>query len=432
MADTPESQWLEHRRGAAARALRRAVSATDLEFERPGFGWKVRPAPGSILASPRGAHWDPDPDYFHHWVRDGAIVLAAIPEAMAADPEAGGFWRQAIADHIRFSLAISDPARKGPAVNPLKETTQPSHLRFLRRDEELRALEGSLWLAETRFGPDGRPDLEQWARPQDDGPALRAAALIRITEALPEMAGPEADALIERDLAHTVSVAGRLCFGPWEEAPMRRTTFTLISQWDALTRGMEWGRARTLDRAALRQAADRVADLVSRAADPETGGWRESLEAPAGELDAATVLAILHAGRTSGPFALNAPRTLATAAALEALFARLYPLNHTRAVPAVGRFERDVFFGGNPWYPVTLGFAELHYRIAMETADRKAFEKADRWMALIESVSPEGDDLPEQIHRETGAPASCRALSWSSAAFLGAEAARRAALQAMG
>jgi glucoamylase len=431
MADRPCTEWLERRRRAAARTLRRAVSATELVFERPRFGWTMRPAPGSILASPRDAHWDPEPDYFHHWVRDAAIALSVVPEAIAAEPEAESFWRQVIPEHIRFSLVISDPARRAPKTNPLAVSTRPDHRQFLRPDDELRALNGSAWLGEPRFAPDGGPDLERWNRPQYDGPALRATSLIRVLGALPELNSPEVEALIERDLTYTASVAGRVCYGPWEEAPMRRTTFTLIAQWDALERGALWRERCGCDGALLRAAAARVAALVLEAADPVSGGWRESIEAPVGELDAATVLALLHAARMSGPFAITAARTRETASALEATFADLYSLNRGRSVPAMGRFAGDAYFGGNPWYPVTLGFAELHYLIAQKIGDRQAFGKAEAWMALIEEVAPDGDDLPEQFHREMGAPVSCLALSWSAAAFLGAEAARRAAVQAI-
>lgn len=171
--------------------------------------------------------------------------------------------------------------------------------------------------------------------------------------------------------------------------------------------------------------------LIERIADPVEPAWRESVEAPPGRLDAATVLAILHAGRAAGPLALDAPRTLGTVAGLERRFAALYPINRGRVAPAMGRWPEDDFFGGNPWFPVTLGCAELHYRIAARTGARDAFARAEAWMALVEAVAPEGDALPEQFDRGTGEPRSCLALSWSAAAFVGAAAARDAARQAL-
>ncbi len=409
----PLGDWIAERRRGAARALRSAVSATHLVHTRPGFGWSVRPAAGSILASPAPGSWDPEPDYFHHWVRDAAVAIRVLPEVLATvEPAVRDWWLRAFRDHVRFSFAIGDPARRGPEGNPLAVTTRPELRRFLRPDAELAALAGTAWLEEPRFAADGGPDLERWNRPQDDGPALRVSACLRVVAALPELASPEVAALVRRDLDHVVRVAGRACIGPWEDGPSRRTGFTLIAQWDALDRGGE------------HMAAAAVMRAIEATAEPGRPLWRESIEAAAGTLDSGTVLAILHADRRHGPLGIAAERTLGTVAALERMFAGLYPINAGRRVPAMGRFEADGFFGGNPWYPVTLGFAELHYRIAALRGDAAAFAKAEAWMELIRGVAPEGDALPEQFDRTTGAPGSSKVLTWSAAAFIAAAAAR--------
>ncbi|MGA0617037.1 glycoside hydrolase family 15 protein [Paracoccus sp. KR1-242] len=426
---TPDPDWIAAQHVASAQAMRNACSATHLSRHRAGFGWTVRPVAGSVLASARVANWDPEPDYFHHWIRDSAIVLRAVPLAIAADPAARSFWLRFIGDFIGFSLSISDPGRNGPAVNPLRGSTLPSHSRFLRPDAELAALHGDAWQGEPRVAPDGSPDPENWSRPQDDGPALRASALMSVLADLPDLALPSAEALIARDLAHVLRVAGRACIGPWEEAPPRRSTFTLLVAWDALDRGI----VRLGDPGGLMlAAARRIEALMVQAEDPETGGWRESIEAPNGVLDSATCLALLNARRVDGPFAMTGQRALATAAALEREFARLYPINRGRDVPAIGRWGGDAYFDGNPWYPTTLGFAELHYRIAAETGDHAAFAKAEAWLHLIQRVAPRpAGPLPEQFDRVTGSPASCLDLTWSAAAFLEAAAARETAVRAM-
>ncbi len=405
---------------AAIRAIRRATSATHLTHDRPGFGWRVTPAPGSILASPAPCHWDPEPDYFHHWIRDAAIVVKTWPEILAALPETERpWWIRAFHDHVAFSLRVSDPDRRGPTENPLKTGARDDHRQYLRPDAELAALTGTDWLEEPRVAADGNPDLERWGRPQDDGPALRASALIEVTARCPELRSAGTENLIARDLAHLATIAGRPALGPWEEHPPRRSTFTLIATWDALDRG-----ARHLPTLAetCRAAAARIEAILPAALGPE--GWREAVET--GYQDSATLLALLHAGRTEGPFALTAPATRTTANSLETLFARHYPINRGRSAPAMGRWEADVFFDGNPWFPVTLGFAEYHYRRAALTGDQQAFKRGDAFLQTVRDYAPEGDDLPEQFHRETGAPTSSPALTWSSAAFLAAAAARQA------
>jgi glucoamylase len=412
-------RWIAAQRDGAIRALRRAVSAVDLEHGRPGFGWHVRPAPGSILASPVSAAWDPEPDYFHHWIRDAAVALKVWPDILEVVPESErAWWRQAFRDHVAFSLAISDPDRDLPATNPLESSTRDDHRRFLRPDAELAALRDRALLEEPRWAPDGGPDLERWSRPQDDGPALRAAAVMSVVARCPDLRSAQSDQLVLRDLLHLAEVAGRPSIGPWEEAPARRTTFALLAAWDALDRGATVFRAHE---ARFSAAARRTAGILDQAGTGE--GWRESVEVD--WLDSSAVLALLHAAREDGPYALDAVRSVATVRRLEALFARLYPINRDREVPAIGRWADDVFFGGNPWLPVTLGFAEYHYRLAAMTGDAEAIRRGDGYMALVWEVAPEGDDLPEQFDRATGAPVSCRGLTWSAAAFIAAAAARQ-------
>ena len=69
--------WLARQEAHSAKALAGAISARALRHHRPGFGVDVVPAAGSVLASPVGALWDPEPDYFYHWVRDAAVVMLA-------------------------------------------------------------------------------------------------------------------------------------------------------------------------------------------------------------------------------------------------------------------------------------------------------------------------------------------------------------------
>ena len=127
----PDPSWLAAQRRNAAAMMRAATSATHLTRCRAGFGWDVTPAPGSILASPRVASWDPEPDYFHHWIRDAAIAIGAVPQAMAADPGSEAFWRQAVTDYVAFSLRVSDPDACPISENPLKPATRPDHLDYL-------------------------------------------------------------------------------------------------------------------------------------------------------------------------------------------------------------------------------------------------------------------------------------------------------------
>ena len=423
--------WVRQQQAASARAMDRAISATGLAHHRPGFGWTVRPAPGSVLASPYPGHWDPAPDYVHHWVRDAAIVMRALPHAMAVEgPESQARWQRKLDEYLSFSLLISDPSRRGPAVNPLWPTTAADHLDYLRPDAELAALTGAAWLGEPRCAADGGPDLERWSRPQHDGPALRAQSLLALIEAGVVMDDAKMSQMLSRDFAQLLGTAGLATIGPWEEPPERHVTFTLIAQYDSLQRGADWAVHMPELSAQLAARAEDLLPLVLSATGRD-GALGESIEDPE-RADIGVLMALIDAGRWEGPLALDGPRALATLARLESIFAEDYPINRGRAVPAMGRWRGDVFFGGNPWVPCTLAAAELDYRLAARHRDRARFARGEARMALMAEVAPAGDDLPEQFDKVTGAPRSSPALTWSAAAFLSAAAARDRALQLLG
>ena len=86
---TALDEWIEKEARFAAGAMSRAVSATQVVKERPGFGQRVAPRLGSVVASPVLASYDPDPDYFFHWFRDAAIIVDALRVAATEQLEKG-------------------------------------------------------------------------------------------------------------------------------------------------------------------------------------------------------------------------------------------------------------------------------------------------------------------------------------------------------
>ena len=97
--------WMNRQYAFSAAAMLRAVSATDLVKERRGFGQTIRPSPDAVLASPEIASYDPDPDYFFHWLRDSALVMDAL-RTLLADR---AFWPEVLrhfSDFVDFSVAL--------------------------------------------------------------------------------------------------------------------------------------------------------------------------------------------------------------------------------------------------------------------------------------------------------------------------------------
>lgn len=428
MAEADELEaWVVLQADRSAAAMERAISATRLVRRREAFGQVMVPATGSVLASPAIADWDPEPDYFFHWLRDSAIVMRTVAELMqdAASAAERHRWRGHFEDFVRFSLALSD--LDGAAVlsqSRHRQNTRRGFRKFLRPDAEVAALAGDRLLGEPRFNPDGTIDVLRWSRPQYDGPALRALACLRYLAA----GGPPCDELhrlLRLDLGFTLRHAGRRCIGPWEEAGQNaHHYYVALVQLGALVHGRAWAGDAAGE---WRAAEDRLRAGLERHWSQPHGVYVAIRDAPGNAtedlIDAVQLLAVLDADLPAGPHSVQDARVQATQAAIERLFTHEFPIN--RALPpgrgpALGRSRSDRYFGGGAWYPTTLAAAGLCYRLAQcPGQDREALlRRGDAFMATVRDLTPADGALSEQADRASGAQTSARHLTWSYAAFV--------------
>ena len=422
-------EWIERQARRSADLMERAISATNLRRERAAFGQVVVPARGSVLASPAIADWNPEPDYFFHWVRDAAVVMRTVAElaARADDDAQRRRWTRHFEDFVGFSLGLTRlDGRTSPSF---REHTQPEFRKFLRPDEEVRALCGERLLGEPRFNADGTIDVLGWSRPQYDGPALRALACLRFLAA-GGGASAEIRELLRLDLAFTARHAGETCIGPWEEAGENaHHYYVALVQLGALMHGGAF-----LDRPA-REAEARLRALLDAHWSAEHGVYA-AIAPPAGGrddlIDCASLLGVLDADLPDGAHSVDDPRVWTTLAALDELFAREFPINLGRVAPALGRSRRDRYFGGGAWYVTTLAAASLCYRGAARSVDVGLIARGDAFMATVRDLTPADGHLSEQVDRTTGAPASARDLTWSYAAFIGTAYLRADAVNSVG
>jgi len=461
--------WIEGEARFAASAMAGAISATHLVRDRPGFGLRVAPRPGSVLASPVPAACDPDPDYFFHWFRDSAIVVDALRVALAE----GFLDRAAVVrfrEFVEFSLSLRAlDGREFLRQGDFRRRVQPAFLQYVRADAEIAAVCGEAVWAETRVNPDGTLDFLRWPRPQADGPALRVITLLRWLRDEPGLDAAVRSGvreLVAGDLAFTLSQAQKPSFDIWEEESGHHY-YTLLVQAEALARGAEWlAQISEGERAsACAAAADEIAPRLEAFWDGAAGFYRSRAGVAGGEpgkaLDVAVVLAALHAGRAAGAHGVTDPRTQATLSALEELFEAEYAINRDRPAergPAMGRYAGDAYYSGGAYYFATLGAAEFYFRLAaallagakMTASDANArfrrrliggeggngapaaaaIARGDAIMRTVRAFTPAGGDLSEQFDRTTGAQTSAKHLSWSYAAFVTAAASRAQALRA--
>ena len=466
--------WIAAEARIATTRMLGAVSATHLGTERRGFGQRVVPLPGSVLASPVPAHYDPDPDYFFHWFRDAGIVIDALRVALAA----GYTDRSALVrlrEFLQFSRSLRAlDGRAFLARSDFRSKVQPAVLQYLRPDAEIAAFSGEAVPAEARVNADGTLDFIRWSRPQNDGPALDCLTLLHWWRQFPELREDPTlrsglSEAILADLAFTLAHAHEPCGDVWEEHSGYHY-HTQLLQAEALMRGAEWLEETGYPGAvrASRLAAEETLARLDAFWDDTAGFYRARAAAgpvdPASGLDITVVVAALHAGRSAGRHSVLDPRMQATLAALEELFEAEYAINRERPPgrgPAMGRYAHDRYYSGGAWYLATLAAAEFYFSLARslqggapmlivpanerfrqrlgparsasdgEQLAQFAVERGDTFMRTVQAFTPESGDLSEQFDRTTGAQTSAKHLSWSYAAFITAAASRTEALRSI-
>ncbi len=479
---TPLLDWMARQYDISAALMLRAISATHLVKKRRGFGQMIRPARGSVLASTALGSWDPDPDYFFHWLRDSALVIDALRHVIAEGAFAGeGISR--FKEFVAFSLSLNrlDGAGLLRLAGDFRKNVEPFFLQYAREDSDLLSIRGDRVLGEPRFNPDGTLDISKWNRPQHDGLALRALALMRCwpLDVLDDATRASMRALILIDLGFVVQHWREPCFDIWEEE-LGHHYYTRLIHHAALADGAQWmaetGTDETARMQACRAAAQEIAESLDEYWCPAKGFYasrRGVVNGAAGrELDFATILAVIHAAREKGAHSVLDPRVMATLARLEELFDASYAINRDRPVtrgPAMGRYAGDRYFSGGAYYFSTLGAAEFYYALAKAaagaevpvTADNKTFLlrlgvaddpsallppapehrkrhveallwRGDQFMATVAAYTPAGGELSEQFDQATGVQTSARSLAWSHAALITALARRKAAMSAGG
>jgi glucoamylase len=437
----PLERWIDRQYRHSAAAMLKSVSPIDIVKARPGFDQTIVPIQGSIVASPVLGAYDPEPDYFFHWFRDSALIVDAM-RLLAEDDTLGDSDGRKLnaahfADFVRFSLSLRHlDGRALVDSSAWRGRVAPDYVKFLRTDADLASVHGEAVAADTRVNPDGTLDISSWPRPQHDGPALRALALLRWSGSprFDPALKPALSALLRDDLAYTLKHWRDSCFDIWEEEKglhyytLRLAAAALDGGGDWLVREGDGDGAR-----ACRADASAILGILD-------GYWLEDrryyrsrvLDASvpsAKELDIAVILAAVHAAASGATHSVYDPRMHATLARLEALFAADYPINHNRPAaraPAMGRYAGDVYYSGGAYYFSTLAAAEFCFRAAARADDAASLiAHGDAFLETVRAYAPASGALSEQFDQRTGIPRSAQQLAWSHAAFISSIAARR-------
>ncbi|KAF8214951.1 glucoamylase [Mycena galopus ATCC 62051] len=399
---------------------------------------------GVVIASPSTTN----PDYLFTWTRDSSLVFKALIDQFTSGADT------TLLGQIQNFVA---------AEAIIQQVSNPS------------GTVSTGGLGEPHYNIDETAFTAAWGRPQRDGPALRATAMINYANWLLKNSSvtnvlDNLWPIIKLDLDYVAADWNMTTFDLWEEVDSS-SFFTTAVQHRALREGATLATA--LGQTSLvsnyqTQAANILCFLQSYwnptggYITANTGGGRSGK-------DANTALASIHtfdpaAGCDATTFQPCSDKALSSLKVYVDSFRSIYAINSgiaSNAAVATGRYPEDSYMGGNPWYLATSAVAEQLYDALIVwnqqasltvtstslaffqqflpsvtagtyasststfttlTAAVKTF--ADGFIGVVEKYTPAGGGLSEQYSRSDGTPVSAVDLTWSYAAALTAFSAR--------
>ena len=375
-------------------------------------------SPGAVIA----ARSRSNPDYYYHWVRDAALAIDSMIDIYksSTNKKQKELIRKKVFEYLDFSTRIQNV------------TTQTD-------------------LGEPKFNVNGSVYNDPWARPQNDGPALRAISLIHwariliangedavVKEKMYEARLPAASP-IKKDLEYVSHHWKDASFDIWEE--VRGTHFyTLMVARRAMLEGAAFA-SQLGDDGAARWYSLQGKEIeleLQQFWDPARGYFVATLNRDGGidykesNLDSSVLLGLLHGDMHDGFLSWDDPRVTVTIQKVIQIFSEIYPINHRTEIPgvAIGRYPEDRysgtdFTGGNPWPICTLAVAESLYRYAATVAVKgnvqaaqEISDYADLFVERVRYHAYKDGSLSEQMNRYTGYMQSASDLTWNYAALL--------------
>ena len=332
-------QWLPWQTLASKEKLLQNVSPLDA-------------LPGTVVA----ASSRDNPNYYYHWVRDAALTMLTIEKLASTEPI---LWVQVEA--------------------------------FAHLTQMQQAQESPAGLGEVKYYPDGKPFVGPWGRPQNDGPALRAMALIelanhwlslgmeeKVRAELYDSAFPTKTP-IKMDLEYVSHNWTSPDFDLWEEVQGEHF-FTRLMQRRALLEGAKLARRLGDVGAAAWYVwqAHLIEPQLNDHWDQQLGIYKSTIRRLSGidykqGMDASVVLGLIVAARSDDPFmSITDPKLASTVNVIISTFQKLYPINQKDLIeaPGIGRYPEDRYDGyetsrqGNPWFLITAGFAQYCFELS--------------------------------------------------------------------
>ncbi|OBZ68698.1 Glucoamylase [Grifola frondosa] len=383
---------------------------------------------GIVIASPSTTN----PDYLYTWTRDSSLVFKALIDQYTTGADTS--LRSLIDDFVSAEATLQQVSNPSGTVS-------------------------SGGLGEPKFNIDETAFTGAWGRPQRDGPALRATAIITYANWL--LANGNASwvsntlwPILELDLDYVAGNWNQSTFDLWEEVDSS-SFFTTAVQHRALREGIDLANAigQTSVVSNYDTQADNLLCFLQSYWNPSGGYVTANTGGGRSGKDANTVLTSIHtfdpeAGCDAVTFQPCSDKALSNLKVYVDAFRSIYTINSgiaSNAAVATGRYPEDSYQGGNPWYLTTLAVAEQLYDALIVWEAQGAINVTSTSLAFFQQFSsgvavgtyasttstykvaeytPSGGGLAEQYSRSDGSPLSAVDLTWSYASVLTVFAAR--------
>ncbi|KAJ7780726.1 glucoamylase [Mycena maculata] len=399
---------------------------------------------GIVIASPSTVN----PDYLYTWTRDSSLVFKVIIDQFTSGAD---------------TTLLGQIQNFVKAESILQQVSNPS------------GTVSTGGLGEPHFNIDETAFTAAWGRPQRDGPALRATAMIEYANWLIKNTSVSNVVsnlwpIIQLDLDYVAADWNQTTFDLWEEVDSS-SFFTTAVQHRSLREGATLATAlgQTSVVSNYETQAANILCFLQSYWNPTDGFITANTGGGRSGKDANTALASIHtfdpaAGCDATTFQPCSDKALSSLKVYVDSFRSIYTINSgiaSNAAAATGRYPEDTYMGGNPWFLTTAAVAEQLYdalivwkgqgslnvtsvslaffqqflpsvTVGTYAASSSTFTTltaavetfADGFLAINAKYTPTNGSLSEQYSRDDGTELSAADLTWSYAATLTAFGAR--------
>lgn len=319
---------------------------------------------GSFKASPSD-----EPNYNYHWVRDSCLIVNILITA----------YQKGFIDPKMFISFIE---------------------KFLVFEEKTCKITVNAGLGEPKYNLDGSPYMEDWGRPQDDGPALRCLVYLNLIKVFPYYE-KRINKLLKKNVTYIKKNVYQKNFDLWEEV-LGHHFYTSYLQLIVLLKTdrkydnqNEIKKLQNLLNGFIKD--DYILSSIGAHHDRKF-------------LDTSVLMSFLHSDTHPNHWL---PRCEKLILMLKNNFNKIYQINSISKVDWYGRYPEDIYYGGNPWVICTV--AKLTFQYKHKLASRLYI--LDQFNHLWNHLESLGDQ-PEQIDRDDGTSKSARYLTWNCVELL--------------